>query len=414
MRQAMSLGSRRELIRATYERYQRARRKEKQAILDEFVASTGYHRKYAMEVLNHPPRLRPRTTKRNRRRKYGIVVQQTLVSLWKVGNCLCSKRLVALLPELVVALERHGELNLEEQMHLEGRTRELLLGMSAATMDRLLARERRSRQPHGKATTKPGTLLRRQIPVRTFAEWNEQQPGFVEVDLVAHCDDEGSGEFLHTLVLTDVHTGWTEYLPLANKGQRCTCEGIDRLRKRLPFPLLGLDSDNGSEFLNHHLLAYCKERKITFTRCRPYRKNDQCHVEQKNWSIIRRRVGYDRYEGEPALEALHSLYQALRLYENYFQPCMKLVGKERRSTPRGERTLKRYDTPKTPYQRVMECEQVDPQTKERLRQQYEQLNPKALLLEVQQLQRKLWDLAVVHRDVAVVRSPLLSSECPAA
>ena len=390
MGQRMSIRSRRELVRVTHERYQKAKVADKRLILNEFVAASGYHRKYAIEVLLHPPRLKPRAAKRKRRCQYGIMVRQALVSLWKTGNCICSKRLVALLPELVAALERHGECN------LEGQTRELLLSMSAATMDRLLRSERRFMQPHGKSTTKPGTLLRRQIPVRTFAEWNEKKPGFAEIDLVAHCDDDSGGEFLHSLVLTDVHTGWCEYTSLANKGQFCTVEGIDNLRQILPFRLLGVDSDNGSEFINHHLLAYCTKHELTFTRCRPYRKNDQCHVEQKNWSIIRRTVGYDRYEGAAACKALAELYQVLRLYQNFFQPCMKLISKERQSTSRGERTMKRYDTPKTPYRRVLESGILTEEAAELLKMQYEQLNPKALLTEVQRLQRKLWEKAAIR------------------
>lgn len=386
----MSIGSRRELVRVTYERYQKAKAADKRLILDEFVAVSGYHRKYAIDVLLHPPRLKPRASKRKRRCQYGVMTRQSLVSLWKTANCICSKRLVALLPELIDALERHGELNLEKQ------PRDLLLSMSAATVDRLLQSERRSMQHHGKSTTKPGTLLRQQIPVRTFAEWNEKKPGFAEIDLVAHCNDDGGGEFLHSLMLTDVHTGWCEYTPLLNKGQLATVEGIDKVRQSLPFRLRGLDSDNGSEFINHHLLRYCKEHELTFTRCRPYRKNDQCHVEQKNWSIIRRTVGYDRYEGAAACKALAELYQAMRLYQNFFQPCMKLINKERRSTARGERTVKHYDTARTPYRRVLESAVLSEKEAERLKRQYELLNPKVLLAEVRRLQRKLWEQAVIR------------------
>jgi len=390
MGQRMSIVSRKELIRVTYPRYQKAQPAEKRVILEEFVAATAYHRKYAIEVLLHPPRLKPLKTKRKRKGAYSVVTKQTLVSIWKTANCVCGKRLVPFLPELIEALERHGELSLEEPI------REQLLTMSPATADRLLSPERRRLETKGKCTTKPGTLLRQQIRVRTFAEWDEKRAGFTEVDLVAHCNDDGGGEFLHSLVLTDIHTGWCEYTALWNKGQICTCDGIDRLRQVLPFRLQGLDSDNGSEFINHHLNEYCKKHKLTFTRCRPYRKNDQCHVEQKNWSIIRRTVGYDRYEGGAACKALEELYRVLRLYQNFFQPCMKLLSKERRSTRRGDRTVKHYDIARTPYQRVLSDETVSQEVKERLKRQYEQLNPKALLSEVRRLQSGLWKHAVLR------------------
>ena len=390
MGQKMSIAGRKELIRVTYQRYQKAQPAEKRVILDEFIAGTGYHRKYAIEVLLHPPRLKPRPLKRKRKAYYSLITKQTLISLWKTANCICTKRLIPFLPELIVVLEKHGELVLEAVV------KEQLLKMSPATADRLLAPERRKLETKGKCTTKPGTLLRRQIPVRTFAEWDEKVPGFTEVDLVAHCENYSGGEYLHSLVLTDVHTGWCEYTALLNKGQICACEGIERLRQRIPFRLLGLDSDNGSEFINYHLFEYCKNQKLTLTRCRPYKKNDQCHVEQKNWSIIRRTVGYDRYEGTKACESLEALYRVLRLYQNFYQPCMKLLSKERRSTSRGERTVKHYDIARTPYQRVLECESVPKEAKERLKRQYEQSNPKALLAEVRRLQRGLWNHAVIR------------------
>jgi len=225
--------------------------------------------------------------------------------------------------EFVSALERHGQLQLDAQ------TRHLLLQMSPATADRLLHSERERIKPHGLSTTKPGTLLKQAIPIRTFADWDDKRPGFVEVDLVAHCHDSTGGEYLHTLVLTDVATAWTEGMALPNRSQKAVQKAIQQLQQRLPFPLLGLDSDNGAEFINANLLRYCKDHGITFTHSRPYQKNDQAYVEQKNWTVVRQTVGYDRYEGPQALERMQALYQVLRLYINFFQPVMKLQSKKR-------------------------------------------------------------------------------------
>jgi len=248
----MSLISKRELIIVVSLRYREASPLDKRRILDEFVATTGYNRKYAIQVLNHPPTApRPRR-KRLKARRYGPQVQDALVKVWRVADGICGKRLVPALPDLVDALQRHGELTLEEP------TRALLLAMSPATADRLLKDERRARSGRGVATTKPGTPLKRQIKVRTFADWDDDRPGFVEVDLVAHCNDSVGGEFLYSLVLTDIATGWTECVPLRNRSQKAVTAAIDLASPRFPFPLLGLDSDNGSEFINADLLRYCE------------------------------------------------------------------------------------------------------------------------------------------------------------
>jgi hypothetical protein len=353
----MSVGSRRELAGVVARRYVGAKRAEKGRMLDEFVANTGYNRKYATHLLNHPPRKSGRKRKRRRRqRRYDARVQRALVYVWKAANGICSKRLVPFLPELVPALERHGHLEMDR------RTRAGLLSLSAATADRLLARERRRFPGHGLGTTKPGSLLKHQIPVRTFADWNEGAPGFVEADLVAHCGDSTHGEYLHTLVLTDVATGWTEVVALANRSQRAVAAAVDLARRRFPFPLLGLDTDNGSEFLNHNLARYCRDNQITFTRCRSYKKNDQCYVEQKNWSVVRKLIGYERYEGEQSCRCLLSIYEPLRLYINFFQPSMKLLAKERL----GARVKKRYDKARTPYRRALTAARLPKYQRRRL------------------------------------------------
>jgi hypothetical protein len=387
----MSKESRRELLAVVAPRYRASKRKERKSILEEFVASTGYHRKYAIELLNHPPKAQAPHKPQQRKRRYACAVQDALTRCWRAANGICSKRLVPYLPELVQVLERTGEL------HLDRQTKADLLTISPATADRLLQRERKGYQPRGLGTTKPGTLLKQQIPIRTFSDWDDARPGFLEIDLVAHCGESTHGEYLNSLTMTDISTGWTECLALLNRGQQAVCAAIVQTRSRLPFAVLGLDSDNGSEFINAHLLRYCQEQAITFTRSRPYKKNDQAHVEQKNWSIVRQVVGYGRYEGETAYQALASLYDLVRLYVNFFQPSLKLLSKERL----GSRVKKTYDTAKTPYQRVLDSPQVAQVVKDRLQEQYLTLNPVLLLRQIQLAQSNLWKLSLDKQAIPV-------------
>jgi hypothetical protein len=240
------------------------------------------------------------------------------------------------------------------------------------------------------ATTKPGTLLKQSIPVRTFAQWDDAQPGFMEVDLVAHCGDSTHGEYLNSLDMIDVKTRWVELYGLINRSQATVSAAIVICRGRLPYALRGLDSDNGAEFINHDLQRYCAQEHITFTRCRPYKKNDQAYVEQKNWTAVRQNVGYDRYEGPAACAALNALYEPLRLYLNFFQPVMVLAEKVRD----GAKVTKRYDVAQTPYQRILAAPDVPEAAKERLRQLYPTLNPAALLRQIQTCQAALWKLAI--------------------
>jgi hypothetical protein len=343
-------------------------------------------------LLNHPLSKAAVRKPRQRGRHYPFAVQQALIRCWQVANGICSKRLVPYLPELVAVLERVGELRLDTD------TKTRLLALSPATADRLLQAERQRSKPHGLGTTKPGTLTKDAIPIRTFADWDDVQPGFAEVDLVAHCAESAKGEYLHSLTVTDVTTGWTECIALRNRGQPVVWAGIVRVRARLPFPLLGIDSDNGVEFINEHLLRYCQQEHLTFTRSRPYKKNDQAYVEQKNWSIVRQLVGYARYEGQQACDMLQRLYEVVRLYINFFQPSMKLVSKERI----GAKVKKKYDAAKTPYQRVLASEQVTEEVKAALRQEYLTLNPVTLLRQIRQQQAVLWKLAVGEATLAPV------------
>ena len=378
----MSPQARREVLKAVRPRYRKANRQEKKLILDEFVAVTGYHRKYAIQLLNHGA---PATTRERRRRQrtYPVEVIAALIKIWDVLDRPCGTRLKPYLPEIVAVMERQQELVLDPP------TKDLLLRMSRSTIDRALGEARRRPHRRTRGTTKPGSLLKNNIPVHVYTPWDEQRPGFVEVDLVAHGGDSAWGEFLFSLNTVDVATGWTETVAIANKGQAAAFAGLLQMRDRVPMPLLGIDSDNGSEFINNHLFRYCETEHITFTRCRPYKKNDQAHIEQKNWSVVRRTVGYDRYESPQALRQLQDLYQILRLYLNFFQPVMKLVGKERF----GARVKKRYDEARTPYQRILEAEEVSQTVKDELQAIYLTLNPVSLRRQIDKCLNSLWNLA---------------------
>ncbi len=341
MGSALGFQTRRELLLQMVPRYRKASVVQKGALLDEIVATTGYARRYAMWLLNHCEELQP-APRRRRQRTFGPEVQRALFLVWQAANQICTKRLMPYLPTHIEALERHGHL------HLTDACRSQLLSMSAATADRLL-RGPRTQGPRGFATTRAGTLLKQQISIRTFEQWNETQPGFLEVDVVAHCGSQPKGHFLSTLTFTDIATGWTECFPLLTKSAKAVVSAFQQARACFPFPILGLDTDNGCEFINEYLLAYCEQEAITFTRGRPDVKNDQCHVEQKNGAIVRQVVGYARLEGERAYRQLDALYQALRLYVNGFQPSMKLQA----NVYDGRKVRRIYDAAKTPLQRLL-------------------------------------------------------------
>jgi hypothetical protein len=380
----MSLKSKRELVEVVQPRYLKASKPEKQKILDEFTSTTGYHRKYAIRVLKNQRQVQnhlKRNTKTYKAIYRGEVVQ-VLEQIWEIYGQLCSKRLQPFLPEALNVLERCKEIELSND------TKELLLKISSASIDRCL-RPVRIKTLHGLSTTKPGSLLKNLIPVRTFTEWDAERPGCMEIDLVAHCGNTTEGQFLNTLTCTDISTGWTDVTALPHRSQEAVPKAIRLMRQRLPFPLLGIDSDNGSEFINDLLYRYCLDEKITFTRSRPYKKNDQAHVEQKNWSVVRRTVGYDRWETEQELTILESIHADLRLYINFFQPSFKLIAKERI----GNQTLKRYDTAKTPYQRVLERQDISLQAKARLMNLYLPLNPAELRRSIDQKTAKLWKIS---------------------
>jgi site-specific recombinase XerD len=373
--------SRRAVIEQMAPRYREASLAQKVLLLNTVVARTGYARKYAIRLLNEVPE-GPHTIRRRRSPHYGSEVQQALVAAWKGTRYICAKRLVPFLPTFVAALERHGHLQLTEE------SRSQLLAMSIPTAERVLRRQRKP-APRGLATTKAGSLLKQQIPIRTFQDWNEAQPGFLEADLVAHGGGDVEGSFLYTLTLTDIATGWTECLPLLYKSQEAVLSALQQARQLFPFPILGVDSDNGGEFINRTLLVYCEAEQITFTRGRPACKADQCHVEQKNGAIVRKFVGFDRLMGEQAYRQLRELYRAVRLHVNCFQPSMKLLTKH----DDGEKVRRIYDPAKTPLQRLLLSGMLPTVAQEHLREVFQALDPLHLLQQVEQLQQAVWRCA---------------------
>ena len=377
----MSQRSKRELLEEIRPRYLKAKKTEKKVMLDEFVAASSYHRKYATRILKHG---HPRQSgkKHGYHKIYQGEVVVALEQIWEVCGRICSKRLQPFIPEMVKVLERCGELTLPAE------TKRLLLQISSATIDRCLG-PAHFEHPHGLTTTKPGSLLKKAIPVRTFTPWDEDQPGFLEIDLVAHCGGTIEGQYLFTLTCVDLSTGWIECLPVHQRTQQAVFEAIQTMRTYLPFLLLGLDSDNGGEFINDLLHQYCLSEKITFTRSRPYQKNDQAHVEQKNWSVVRRLIGYDRLETEAEYLLLQSIYADLRLYANFFQPVLKLVSKENVD----KKLVKRYDTAATPFQRVLAAKDIPFETKARLTNLYVQLNPVQLRTSIDVKVAKLWKIS---------------------
>jgi hypothetical protein len=389
--------------------YRRSGKKEKGVLLEQFTEATGYNRVYAARLLRgHGLRVeftpgtvlegsvRVKAKRTPRAPLYGPDVVHELKKIWKTMDYICGKRLAPAMGELVPCLVRHGELRASKAV------REKLMQMSAATIDRLLEGERRKAKLKGRGQTKPGTLLKQQIPVRTFADWDDLKPGFMEIDLVAHNGGSSHGEHCQILDATDVSTGWSEQFAVPTKAQQWVFDGIRQIREHLPFALLGLDSDNGSEFINHQLMKYCTDEKLTFTRGRSGKKNDNCYVEQKNWSIVRRFSGYERYEGEEACRLLNELYGVVREYVNHFMPSMKLIEKVRD----GGRVTKRYDQAQTPYARVLASPHISEDLKLRLRKRYAELNPAQLKRDIVRLQKKLLNHSIrLRNDTPIVQKP---------
>jgi len=365
----MSPRSKREYLAAIVKRYRAASRTLKTVILDEFCSTCGYHRKHALRLLRTFRIFTQKVpAKRGRKPVYDPgVLLIPLKRIWKAANLPCSKRLKAIIPLWLPGyVKTYGPISQE--------TAGALLGISPASLDRILKPVRAQYTNHGRATTKPGTLLRKHIPVKTN-QWDEFRPGFLEADTVAHCGSSTEGIYANTLDCVDIATGWTEQRAVWGKNYQDVIDQIKDIERSLPFPILGFDSDNGSEFLNHHLLRYLTEnriRPVQFTRSRAYKKDDNAHIEQKNWTHVRQWLGYDRLDSSALVPLMNNLYTSeWRLFLNFFCPSVKLLEKKRIAS----KTVKRYDKPKTPYQRVLESPEVSLETKRQLKEQYKTLNP---------------------------------------
>jgi len=398
-------------------RYNRATKKRKGLILDEFCALTGYNRSYASWILKIKKErvlgyiktegkiVKFVAAKKNSNKKkgrpniYTYDVFLALKKIWIVFDFICGKRLAPFLPEAVKRLEKHGEIKITPEV------REKLFKISASTIDRLLKKEKEKfRLGKGHSGTKPGTLLKKSIPIRTFSDWDDAVPGFTECDLVAHDGGNSSGDYAQSLNFTDIATSWDVTAAAKNKAQVNVFEALKAIVARFPFRILGIDSDNGSEFINAHLLNYCLKNEITFTRSRAHKKNDSCFVEQKNYSVVRRAVGYLRYDTEEELNILNELYAYLDDYVNFFQPVSKLTSKTRQ----GSKVAKKYDIAKTPYRRVLESEYINDRIKRDLKRRYESLNPAELKRKITKLQDKLLKLNTLKQKAgkeAIINEP---------
>ena len=376
----LTMGQRKAVTKAIATRYQRACRGDKSKILDELCATTGWHRNHARKAL--AAALRPvlvRPARRPRTPTYGLDVVVALRFCWAVLGAPTGKRLAPVMGELVPTLRRFGELDISDQVAAG------LVAMSAATMDRRLAADRAAMTLRGRCHTKPGSLLKDAIAVRTWAQWDDAVPGFVEIDLVGHEGGNAVGEHAYTLTGTDIATGWTENRSVRNKAQKWVVAALEDIEKIMPFPLLGIDSDNGSEFINYHLLGWCQERKITFTRSRPGNSNDGAHVEQKNWAVVRTVVGYHRYDTTAELLLLNKIWVLQSMMTNYFLPQQKLISKVRD----GAKVTKKYDIPTTPHRRAEWHKKVSTQDKAIMKDTLVGLNPAALQRQIQALNAEL-------------------------
>lgn len=360
-------------------KYQKSRKKDKSILLSTVSGVTGYSRKHLMEILANPPKIK-KTVARSRSSSYLSIVKP-LRTLWTISNYACGKRLVPMIPVYVDSLERFGEL------HTNAKERTLLFSISPATCDRLLKVDRKRIRitSKGRSGTKPGTLLKHQIPIKTWADWDNTTPGFLEIDSVHHCGFSLTGEYLYTLDTTDVCTGWNECAAHLGRSEQNTISALEQINKRLPFPLQGIDFDCGGEFVNYHLVRYAERNKITYTRARAAMKNDQPYIEQQNYSVVRRFVGYQRLDTLKQLRVLNQLYELLSEYQNFFQSIMKLNKKIRD----GARVTRTYNKAESAYQRVLKRDDISEETKQHLTKRFLKLNPKKLILAITKLGRKL-------------------------
>ncbi|MBL7155706.1 MAG: integrase [Candidatus Omnitrophica bacterium] len=384
----MTLGAKMEYLEEIYLRYKKANHKEKSVILNEFCENCGYHRKHAIRALNTFKRFtKPKPKKRGRKPVYDKAsIKEPLERIWLTANLPCSKRLKAIIPLWLPGYaQEFGGLSID--------VIKALRRISPATIDRLLKPHRMKYKRRGRSTTKPGTLLRKQIPIKTN-QWDETRPGFLEADTVAHCGDSTDGMYANTVDFVDIATCWTEQRAVWGKGERATLEQIKDVEESLPFPLLGFDADNGGEFLNYHLFRHFTQRRkpIQFTRSRAYKKEDNAHIEQKNWTHVRQWLGYHRLDNPRVVPLMNDLYTSeWRFYHNFFQPSIKLLEKKRVAS----KIIKRYDKPKTPYERVTESPEVSASVKRSLKEQYAKLNPFRLRKTMEKKLAKIY--ATIHK-----------------
>ena len=389
----LTMKERKPIYRVYAEKYRKAKtKKSKMEILNSFVETTGLNRKYSATLLRYHGKkvkigckyilkgsINKKAQGQGRKKKYDKDVLTPLLRIWKIMDFICGKRLKVVLTAVIINLKSHSRLRLNEEIEQK------LNEISASSIDRLLKPERKRLEIKGRSGTKPGTLLKNQIAVRTWAQWDENSPGYFEIDLVGHDGGNSSGDFAQTLNMVDVDTGWTENVAIRNKAAKWVNEAVDKVKGQLPFTLLGLDSDTGAEFINHIMKRYCEKEGIKFTRGRSTRSNDNCYVEQKNYSVVRKTVGYSRYDTEEEVIILNELYGYLRLYTNYFQPVMKLKTKERI----GSKVKKVHDKPVLPYDRVMCSEKVSQDNKDKLKEIHDDLDLYDLKMKITNCQRKL-------------------------
>ena len=377
----ISMGARREVVSAVTERYRSAKRAEKGRILDALCATTGWHRKHAVRALRQHETVGPGGVEapRERRRRYGATIKDALTALWEASDRVCGKRLKVMIPILLPALEQHGRLQLGQAY------RDRVLAISAATIDRLLVDVKIAASGGRRRRAGFYSAIRREVPIRTFNDWNSPPPGFCEVDMVAHGGTSVAGSFIQTLTMVDIATGWTECLPLVTREGSLVVEAINRAQSLFPWLLRGVDFDNDRAFMNDVVVPWCRQQKLEVTRSRAYKKNDQAFVEQKNGAVVRRLMGYGRFDGVETARVMGRLYAAARLYVNFFQPSFKLKEKRRE----GAKVIKRYHPPSTPYERTLAHPKVTTAVKKRLRDQYRSLDPIALLAEIRATQEEL-------------------------
>jgi hypothetical protein len=377
----ISMRARREVVAVVAKRYRSSDRSAKGRILDELCATTGWHRKHAVRALRQDEPVTEEDVEalRERKRRYGATIKDALTALWEASDRVCGKRLKVMIPTLLPALERN------DRLKLDNADRDRVLAISAASIDRLLGDVKLAASGGKRRRAGFSSAIRREVPIRTFNDWNNPPPGFCEVDMVAHGGTSVAGSFIQTLTMVDIATGWTECVPLVRREGSLVVEAIKYLQGQFPWLLIGVDFDNDSAFMNDVVIPWCREQKLEVTRSRAYKKNDQAFVEQKNGAVVRRLMGYGRFDGVEAARVITRLYASARLYVNFFQPSFKLKEKRRE----GSKVIKRYHAPSTPYERALAHPHVTPAVKQQLCEQYRTLDPVALLAEIRTAQEEL-------------------------